>query len=241
MVSDTTSYRVDLMEGLFKKAMGKIRECLGENCNRVVVLASGGLDTAVLLKLLEIYGALIIVLSINTRSRAPREREALRDMISAIKGVEAFYEFEARDLMEAFELSRLGYDSVNGRESYYVPGRNVVFLGYAIYVAEIHRACSIATAHNSSDVGRLPDASQGFIEDITKVARYYIPGIKICTPLSLLDKVDVTVLGMLIGAPIDKSWSCYDNKPMPCGKCRGCVEREYALRKAREIIYGVDR
>lgn len=239
MIGDGASYRVDPAREVFEKAVERLRVCLGENqCNRVVVLASGGLDTAVLLKLLEVYGARIIALSINTRSRAPREREALRDMISTIKGIEAFYEFDARDLMEAVELSRLGYESVDGREPYYVPGRNVVFMGYALYVAEIHGACSIVTAHNGNDARRLPDVSKSFIEDITKIARYYIPGIEICTPLSLLDKVEVAALGMLIGAPIDRSWSCYDNKPTPCGRCRGCVEREYALRKAREALYG---
>jgi len=227
---------------VFDRALRSVDDCLGGGlCRRVVVLASGGLDTAVLLRLLEIYGAGIIVLSINTRSRAPREREALRDMLSVIRGVEAFYEIDARDLMEAVELVGLGYSAMAGREPYYVPARNLVFFGYALYIAEIHGACAILTAHNGDDSQRLPDVSQAFLEDVSKIARYYVPGIKICSPLLPLNKVEVTVLGLGIGAPIERSWSCYDNKPTPCGKCKGCIEREYALKKAREIIDSEDR
>lgn len=224
-------------DAVLRKALGRLSECLGDgSCNRVVVLASGGLDTAVLLKLLEIYGSRIIILSVNTRSRAPREREALRDILSTIGGVEAFYEIDAKDLMEAVELAGLGYSSLASREPYYIPARNLIFLGYALYVAEIHGACGVLTAHNGSDSQRLPDASQSFIEDIARIARYYIPKVRICAPLSSLDKVEVTLLGLRIGAPIDRSWSCYDNKPTPCGKCKGCIERERALKKARELI-----
>lgn len=219
--------------------MRGLDDCFDEGlCRRVVVLASGGLDTAVLLRLLEIYGARIIILSINTRSRAPKEREALRNIVSVMRGVDAFYEIDARDLMEAVELMELGYEAVTNREPYYVPGRNVVFLGYALYIAEIHRACAILTAHNGNDAQRLPDISKGFLEDATKISKHYIPGIRICSPLSSLDKVEVAALGLWIGAPIEMSWSCYDNKPKPCGKCRGCVEREHALKKAREMIGG---
>ncbi|MEM2204132.1 MAG: 7-cyano-7-deazaguanine synthase [Sulfolobales archaeon] len=226
----------------FDRALRSVDDCLGGGlCRRVVVLASGGLDTAVLLRLLEIYGARIIALSINTRSRAPREREALRDMLSAIKGVEAFYEVDARDLMEAVELVGLGYSAMTGREPYYVPARNVIFFGYALYIAEIHGACAILTAHNGDDSQRLPDVSQAFLEDIAKIARYYVPGIRICSPLLPLNKVEVTALGLGIGAPIERSWSCYDNRPSPCGKCKGCIEREHALKKAREIINSGDR
>jgi len=233
------SYRAGLVGEIVARARRRVEDCVGAAGGaRVVVLASGGLDSAVLLKLLDVMGYRIIVATINTRSRSPRELEALRDIVAYVNNLEAFHEIEAPDLLEYVELSEIGYRGHVEREPYYIPARNVIFLGYAAYIAEIHGARAILTAHNRGDGRALPDASEDFMAIMSKALSSYVDGLRICAPFSDLDKVEVAVLGVAIGAPIDKSWSCYDNKNRPCGTCRGCVEREKAIAAARKVLEG---
>jgi len=235
------SYRAGLINDIVERARKQVEECIRvPGSARVVVLASGGLDTAVLLKLLDTMGYRIIAATINTKSRSPRELEALRDILSYIKNLEAFHEIEAPYLLEYVELSETGYGGHVGREPYYIPARNVIFLGYAAYIAEIHGARAILTAHNRSDSRVLPDASKEFMDRMSEILSRYVEGLRICAPFSAFDKVEVAILGMAIGAPIDRSWSCYDNKNKPCGVCRGCVEREKAIAAAREVLKEVE-
>jgi len=229
-------YRAGLVGAIVERARKRVQECVGgAGGTRVVVLASGGLDTAVLLRLLDAMGYRIIVATINTRSRSPRELEALRDIVAHLKNVEAYHEFEAPGLLEYVELSGIDFGGHIKREPYYIPARNVIFLGYAAYVAEIHGARAIFTAHNRGDSRALPDASEEFMGRVSEILSSYVEGLRICTPFSALDKVEITILGMAVGAPIDRSWSCYDSKNKPCGVCRGCVEREEAIAAARRV------
>lgn len=231
-------FRAGLVGEIVRRARGGVERCL-DGDGVAVVLTSGGMDSAVLLRLLDMMGVGIVAVSVNTRSRASGEKMALRGLLSTLKNLRAFHEVEARDLLEAVELSGLGFVGFGRREPYYIPARNIIFLGYALYYAEIHGARSIFTAHNKNDAQYLPDASRGFMDLFERLAEIYTPGVRICTPFSELDKVEVAILGIAIGAPIDLSWSCYDNKSKPCGSCRGCVEREHAIRKARELISGL--
>jgi 7-cyano-7-deazaguanine synthase len=231
-------FRAGLVGEIARRARGGVERCL-DGDSVAVVLVSGGMDSAVLLRLLDIMGVGIVAVSINTRSRASGEKIALRRLLSTLENLRAFHEVETRDLMEAVELSGLGYGGFREREPYYIPARNIIFLGYALYYAEIHGARSIFTAHNKNDAQYLPDASRRFMDLFERLAEIYTPGVRICTPFSELDKVEVAILGIAIGAPIDLSWSCYDNKKKPCGNCRGCIEREHAIKKARVLVSGL--
>jgi 7-cyano-7-deazaguanine synthase len=232
------NYRIDIADNIEKRVRTYIEKCLGDIAEkRIVALASGGMDSAVLLKLLDLMGYRIIITTINTRSRSSREREALRDIASEIGNIEAFHELEAPDLLEYVELYGTWYKDDSKREPYYIPARNIIFLGYAAYIAEIYGVRAIVTAHNKGDGSLLPDASEDFMKKVSEILSTYVPGLRVCMPLSVLDKVEIAILGISIGAPINKSWSCYDYLNKPCGRCRGCVERERALETARKILF----
>lgn len=221
---------------IYYRVENSLRECLGGDPrgSRVVLLASGGMDSAVMLKILEMLGVDVYVVTINLRSRAPRELEAMRSMLSAVSCVRAHHEIEARDLLEAVEIAD-AYRSLQGREPYYVPARNVVFVGYAAHYAEIHGARAIVTAHNAWDKEALPDASERFQGIVNELLKLY-GDLRLCMPFSGLGKDEVALLGLAIGAPVELSWSCYDWRPRPCGKCRGCLERERALETAKRFL-----
>jgi len=120
----------------------------------------------------------------------------------------------------------------------YVPARNVVFYGVAAAYAEALDAERIVFGSNADDARELPDASQSFIQAMNELIRIGtrtgVEGgsIEIVNPLIEYSKVEVLKLAVRLGVPLEMTWSCYENRVTPCGKCRGCVTRLRAFEEA---------
>ncbi|MEO0250315.1 MAG: 7-cyano-7-deazaguanine synthase, partial [candidate division WOR-3 bacterium] len=46
--------------------------------------------------------------------------------------------------------------------------------------------------------------------------------LRIHTPLINLDKAGIIRLGLALGAPLELTWSCYQNDTLACGACSSC-------------------
>jgi 7-cyano-7-deazaguanine synthase len=44
-----------------------------------------------------------------------------------------------------------------------------------------------------------------------------------------MNKSDLVKLGIELGVPFEKTWSCYAGGKLHCGKCGTCVERKEAF------------
>ena len=42
-------------------------------------------------------------------------------------------------------------------------------------------------------------------------------------------KADIVALGLQLGVPYQLTWSCYEGKELPCGKCGTCIDRAKAF------------
>ena len=58
------------------------------------------------------------------------------------------------------------------------------------------------------------------------------PELEIQAPLLELEPWQVVDVGIQVGAPLEKGWSCAESNPEPCGVCRGCRARESAFQTA---------
>jgi 7-cyano-7-deazaguanine synthase len=56
--------------------------------------------------------------------------------------------------------------------------------------------------------------------------------LEIQTPLLELDPWQVIDVGVQANAPLDRTWSCYEEMSDPCWACRGCRGREAAFQQA---------
>ncbi|MEK7849543.1 MAG: 7-cyano-7-deazaguanine synthase, partial [Candidatus Omnitrophota bacterium] len=56
--------------------------------------------------------------------------------------------------------------------------------------------------------------------------------IRIQTPLVHLKKSEIIKLGLKLGVPYSKTWSCYMGGKKPCGRCDSCVFRAKGFKEA---------
>ena len=66
--------------------------------------------------------------------------------------------------------------------------------------------------------------------------------MEIVAPFFDMTKAEVVKLGAELGVPFENTWSCYEGKDKPCGKCGTCQERieSFALNDLMDPLdYGV--
>jgi 7-cyano-7-deazaguanine synthase len=59
-----------------------------------------------------------------------------------------------------------------------------------------------------------------------------LPDLEMMAPLLEMELWQVADVGVQIGAPLDRTWSCLEQTADPCGICRGCRTREAAFQQA---------
>ncbi len=121
----------------------------------------------------------------------------------------------------------------------YVPGRNLIFLSYAIGFAEYLESSSIFIGVNAIDYSGYPDCRPDFIKSFEKTSNLAtkkgIEGnkIKIYTPLINVSKKDIILLGKKNNVNFKKTLSCYNPVGInSCGECDACLIRTKGFSEA---------
>ncbi len=120
----------------------------------------------------------------------------------------------------------------------YVPGRNILFLSFAVCLAEGTGSSSVYIGVNAMDYSGYPDCRPEFIKMYetaiqlgTKKGSQGSP-IKIVTPLQNLSKKEIVLLGNRLKVPFHLTFSCYDpKKGKACGKCDACLLRKKGFQE----------
>jgi len=115
----------------------------------------------------------------------------------------------------------------------YVPARNLVFLSYALGVAEMHNATDIIIGVNAVDYSGYPDCRPEFIEAFATTANLAVKAgvegghFKIHTPLISMTKAEIIQTGTRIDVPYGLTHSCYSPSAdgSACGGCDSCLIR----------------
>jgi 7-cyano-7-deazaguanine synthase len=200
--------------------------------NLAVVLLSGGLDSCVTAAVARQDFKLAFFHANYGQRTVHRELQAFRDL--------AVY-FNARHTFEA-ELNFLGHiggssltdphqpvpeDAVEppGLPSTYVPFRNTIIIAAAVAWAEVIGAKAIFVGANLIDSPGYPDCRPEYYQAYEKLIDLGTgpdTHIILRTPLIHLDKAGIVRLGLELQAPLDLTWSCYQNEDRACGRCSSC-------------------
>lgn len=122
----------------------------------------------------------------------------------------------------------VGEEEPPGIPPTYVPFRNSIFLAAAVAWAEVLGAGAIFIGANILDNPGYPDCRPEYFTAYNRVIELGTrpeTGIAIHTPLIHLDKAGIIRLGLELGAPVELTWSCYQNEDAACGRCSSCLLR----------------
>ena len=112
-----------------------------------------------------------------------------------------------------------------GLPSTYVPFRNTIIIAAAVAWAEVIGARAIFVGANLIDSPGYPDCRPEYYQAYEKVIELGTgpdTHITLQTPLIHLDKAGIIRLGLELEAPLELTWSCYQNEELACGRCSSC-------------------
>ena len=213
-----------------------------EKEKKAVVLLSGGLDSTTVLAIARDAGYSCYCLSFNYGQRQAIELEKAKES-SARLGA-------AGHLVLDIGLDRIGGSALTGAIAVpkgrsfaamgrgipqtYVPGRNTIFLAYAMAWAEVVGAVDIFIGVNALDYSGYPDCRPEYIEAFEKMARLATragteggKSLRIHAPLMHCSKKDIIQKGVALGVDYSTTHSCYDPSidGRACGQCDACLLR----------------
>jgi 7-cyano-7-deazaguanine synthase len=117
----------------------------------------------------------------------------------------------------------------------YVPFRNAHFLSAAVSWAEVIGASAIVIGAVEEDSSGYPDCRREYYRAFEAVIREGTrpeTQIRIVTPVIDLKKNEIVRRGVELGAPLDRTWSCYQFDDEACGTCDSCRLRLKAFKEA---------
>jgi len=209
-------------------------------------LLSGGMDSCVTASIARETHDLALVHASYGQRTERRERQAFDEIAD-------FYSVHQRLVVQLDHFAQIGGSAltdariavpegqtgtpVGGNEipSTYVPFRNAHFLAVAVSWAEVIGATAVFIGAVAEDSSGYPDCRpeyyrvfQQLVRDGTRPETH----IEIVTPVIGMRKWEIVKKGMELGAPLDRTWSCYQFEDAACGACDSCRLRLSAFAEA---------
>ncbi|WP_331773300.1 7-cyano-7-deazaguanine synthase QueC (plasmid) [Embleya sp. NBC_00888] len=211
----------------------------------VVLIFSGGLDSAVTAYRLLAQGCRVRLLSFAYGQRHARELDHA-GRIAELLGV-------THDVVDLTCLGRIlggsaltdpdvpvphGHYRAATMRATVVANRNAIMLEIAAGAAVAAGADAVAFGAHSGDHAIYPDCRPEFLARLEASIRagnegHIDPGFRIVPPFLESAKADIVREGAVLGVPFALTWSCYEGARVHCGACGTCVERREAFDQAK--------
>lgn len=217
---------------------------------KILVLASGGLDsTALLYKAVKQVGAAnVFALNMYYGQKHHKEMECFQWQMERLN-IENYKVLDLSTIFTGYKGCTLlegGGDIPHesyaeqlakkpGTVSTYVPFRNGLFLSVAASIA-LQEGCSIIWygAHADDAAGdAYPDCTPEFIEAMSNaIWEGSGQAVNMYGPWAKLNKAGVVAEGIAAGMTqedFQHTWSCYEGAETPCKTCGTCIDRKEAF------------
>jgi len=202
---------------------------------KAVVLLSGGMDSCVTAAIArQTHRLALLHASYGQRTEA-RERRAFEEIAE-------FYGVDERLVVRFDAFAQIGGSALTDRRIAvpesgaalaphaaipitYVPFRNAHFLSAAVSWAEVIGARAIFIGAVAEDSSGYPDCRPEYYRAFAALIREGTrpeTRIEIVTPVIALRKSEIVRRGRELGAPLDRTWSCYQCEDEACGTCDSC-------------------
>ncbi|MBA3014485.1 MAG: 7-cyano-7-deazaguanine synthase QueC [Proteobacteria bacterium] len=226
---------------------------MSDNQPKAVILLSGGLDSTTVLAMAKQQGYRCYCLSFAYGQRQSIELERARENAARYQAEQHLVLEIGLGAIGGSALTadipvpknvRAGHDRPLRSEAIpvtYVPGRNTIFLAYAMAWAEVLGAWDIFIGVNAMDYSGYPDCRPEYLDAFARLADL---GTKagvlgrgkfvIHAPLLRMSKREIVQTGMALGVDYQRTHSCYDPSPegLACGVCDSCQLRRKGFVEA---------
>jgi len=233
-----------------KSETGAFEAVRGTDLGKAVVLLSGGMDSCVCTAIArERHGASNVALLHAGYGQRTQERER-----RAFEGIADFYGVRQRLVVQLDHFRAIGGSALTDKNISvpenelnapgpdgstipvtYVPFRNAHFLSVAVSWAEAIGAGAIYIGAVAEDSSGYPDCRPEYyrvFQELIRVGTRPETQIELVTPVITLKKSEIIRRGMELGAPLQLTWSCYQNEDAACGTCDSCLLRLRAFEEA---------
>jgi 7-cyano-7-deazaguanine synthase len=216
---------------------------------KAVVLSSGGIDSTTAMAIAHAQGFGIFSLSFRYGQRHVLELDSAHKVSKTLEAKE--------HLIVDIDLAKIGgsaltgaFEVPKGRDNEemereipvtYVPGRNTIFLSYAMAWAEVVGAADIFIGVNAIDYSGYPDCRPEFIQAFEKMANLATKAgvegriqFRVNAPLVGMSKAEIIRKGVELGVDYGMTLSCYDpsQEGKACGYCDSCILRRKGFQEA---------
>ena len=207
-----------------------------------VVAVSGGMDSCVTAAIAnQTYKLALIHINYGQRTEN-RELKAFHDVAD-------FYKADKKLVIDFGHFTKIGGSSLTDKlikvakadltnkeiPSSYVPFRNANILSACVSWAEVIRAEAVFIGAVYEDASGYPDCRPDFFEAFEKIVELGTKPetkIKIATPIIHFSKAEIVKKGIELKAPLQLTWSCYQNEDEACGVCDSCAFRLRGFQQA---------
>ena len=209
-----------------------------------ICLLSGGLDSCVTAAFAKEAGCELAMLHINYGQKTEaRELKAFNEIC------DYFGVAHRRLIVDIGYLKTIGGSaltdsrievpkntiSTQGIPITYVPFRNAHLIAIATSWGEVIGARYIYIGATEVDYSGYPDCRRSFFDAMEQAIEQGTrpeTKIEIITPIINMSKKEVVREGVRLGAPLDLTWSCYENETAACGRCESCILRLKGFKEA---------
>jgi 7-cyano-7-deazaguanine synthase len=207
---------------------------------KAVAIVSGGLDSVTLAY--DLHTKLtdeLSILSFNYGQRHAKELEFVKECANRLHV--RWHLVDLSSVQKLLGSSALTDSSVSVPEGHYedesmkitvVPNRNAIMLSIAFGHAIAIGASVVAFGAHAGDHFIYPDCRPAFVDSFQQMEWAVTEGKGpiLSTPFIQKKKSDIVKLGVKLGVPFDRTWSCYKGEELHCGLCGTCCERKESFK-----------
>lgn len=203
---------------------------------KAVIIYSGGMDSTTLLH--HFKDSIALAISFDYGSKHNDQEFEYAKMNTSMLGIphervdlKAAMSLFKSDLLQSGGDIPEGHYAADNMSKTVVPFRNGIMLSIAAGIAESHGLDAVLIANHFGDDAQYPDCRLGFITPFNQAVQAGTDGkVSLVAPYTDITKKDIAEIGLNLGLDYAKTWSCYKEGKVHCGKCGTCVERVWALQ-----------
>ncbi|EGT5664444.1 7-cyano-7-deazaguanine synthase [Enterobacter asburiae] len=205
--------------------------------NKVLLLASGGLDSTTVAYQLAAEGIEVVPIFFNYGQHCV-ETEWTRVNEVLPSEMQRPERFDISDIFRGSQ-SRLICEADLWTEDIkdddlYIPYRTMLFFAAAAARAQIVGILNVYTGFINSNHAKEIDCTAAFMNNLDELTSTIGP-VRFHSPFRYSSKADVARVAAELGVPIGRTYSCQASAQFPCGACPNCVERLSALKEAKLV------